>query len=276
MSAMEAAMMESTSSSSENKGPASARSSEIRKSIVHELEVYLQQPVLKLQGNVIEYWSRRETRGQAVGVHLKYVSMLTDDGWDKLKCLFACPRVTAVSEQGIDYFCVPQAEWPRQWDFVRRVLGLGCRNMVLVLHLRPAQGDPCGHHLHGEFRDLLRQFCGHQEHIHIHNFTGDAQELDAWMVAFQNVYDGVSGLALSFNPAQVDMVRSIPSPWLLLETDSPYLPMFPGASVNTPYLLEDVGRLVSQIWGQHFRAVMKVSTENAQRLYSGFACLVMP
>ncbi|XP_030843582.1 uncharacterized protein LOC115924841 [Strongylocentrotus purpuratus] len=117
----------------------------------------------------------------AVRVHPKCVSMLTDDGWDKLECLFACPRVTAVSELGIDYFCVSQAEWPRQWAFVRRVLGVGCRNMVLVLHLRPAQGDPYGHHLHREFRDLLRQYCGRHQHIHIHNFTGDAQELDAWM-----------------------------------------------------------------------------------------------
>ncbi|XP_030838603.1 uncharacterized protein LOC105437668 [Strongylocentrotus purpuratus] len=212
----------------------------------------------------------------AVGVHPKCVSMLTDDGWAKLECLFSCPRVTAVSELGIDYFRVPQPEWPKQWALVRRILGLGCRNMVLVLHLRPAQGDPCGHHLHGEFRDLLGQFCGRHQHIHIHNFTGDAQELDAWMAAFQNVYVGVSGLAVSFNPAQVDMVRSVPSHRLLLETDSPYLAVFPGASVNTPYLLEDVGRLVSRIRGQPFRAVMRHSTENAQRLYSGFACLVLP
>lgn len=212
----------------------------------------------------------------AVGVHPKCVSMLTDDGWARLECLFSCPRVTAVSELGIDYFRVSQAEWPRQWAMVRRILGMGCRNMVLVLHLRPAQGDPCGHHLHGEFRDLLGQFCGRHQHIHIHNFTGDAQELDAWMAAFQNVYVGVSGLAVTFNPAQVDMVRSIPSTRLLLETDSPYLAVFPGASVNTPYLLEDVGRLVSRIRGQPFRAVMRHSTENAQRLYSGFAGLVMP
>ena len=140
---------------------------------------------------------------------------------------FACPRVTAVSELGIDYYPCPPGRVAQAVGFCKkRILGVGWRNMVLVLHLRPAQGDTCGHHLYGEFRDLLGQFCGRHQHIHIHNFTGDAQELDAWMAAFQNVYVGVSGLAVTFNPAQVDMVRSIPSHRLLLETDSPYLAVF--------------------------------------------------
>ncbi|XP_041480476.1 zinc finger BED domain-containing protein 4-like [Lytechinus variegatus] len=61
MSAMEAAMMESSPSTSENEDETPAQS-DIKKSIAHELEVYLQQPVAKLDSNVLEYWSsRRQT-----------------------------------------------------------------------------------------------------------------------------------------------------------------------------------------------------------------------
>nr|XP_054775286.1 putative deoxyribonuclease TATDN2 [Lytechinus pictus] len=211
----------------------------------------------------------------AVGVHPKKVPDLNESSFQKLECLLACPRVAAISELGIDH-TVPSADLiPPQWNFVRRLLSRGCRNQVLVLHLRPAGRDPCGHHLHGPFRDLLRQFCGEHQHIHLHNFSGDLPELQEWMAAFKNVYAGVSGLALQFNPAQVHMIRSIPSTRLLLETDSPYLPVIPGLPINTPYLLEDVGRLVSRIRDEDFREVMRVTAHNAQVLYSGFAGLTV-
>ena len=252
----------------------------------HGDHVLRTQSVVKLVGGVINFCDPHQfTRALqlipyfthynlAVGVHPKCVSKLTPDGWEKLVRLLACPRVCAISELGVDYFHVPQAEWPKQWELVHKILGIGYQGKVLVLHLRPAAGDPCGHQLHGEFRELLGKRCVRHQHIHVHNFTGDVEELNKWMVAFPNSFFGVSGLALNFNSAQIAMVRAIPLKRLLLETDSPYLPVIPGTQVNTPYFLEDVGRLVSRIREEEFRLVMGVTSQNARRLYSGFGSLV--
>nr|XP_054771252.1 uncharacterized protein LOC129279173 [Lytechinus pictus] len=175
---------------------------------------------------------------------------------------------------GIDHD-VPSADLIPSMGFRSAASSRGCRNQVLVLHLRPARRDPCGHHLRGPFRDLLRQFCGEHQHIHLHNFSGDLPRLQEWMAAFKNVYAGVSGLALQFNPAQVHMIRNIPSAQLLLETDAPYLPVTPGLLINTPYLLDDVGRLVSRIRDEDFWEAMRITAHNAQVLYSEFAGLTV-
>ena len=69
----------------------------------------------------------------AVGIHPKKTPQVTDQQWDELQRLLADPRVTAISEVGLDY-SIPKHTWSAQIGFLERLLDLGTLGYVLVIH----------------------------------------------------------------------------------------------------------------------------------------------
>ncbi len=62
-------------------------------------------------------------------------------------------------------------------------------------------------------------------------------------------------------------MRRVPLERILIDTDSPYLPMWPGLEVNTPAYIGDVASLVSKIRMEPLSLMAQASTSNGCRLY---------
>ncbi|XP_022111688.1 uncharacterized protein LOC110990915, partial [Acanthaster planci] len=194
----------------------------------------------------------------AVGVHPKKVSRMTEQQWDQLQQLLAHPQVIAISEVGLD-FSISKNTWDRQTQFLEHLLNLGTLGFVLVVHLRGARGDPTGVQVQEMCRGILQQKCSRYQRIHLHSFTGNRQQMEAWLTVFPNCYLGFSALTKNFCLEQLEALRCAPLDRVLLETDSPHFRVH-STRVNTPAYLGDIGSLVANVKQIALAEVMQATT----------------
>ena len=88
-----------------------------------------------------------------------------------------------------------------------------------------------------------------------------------WTSKYTQCYFGFTGLTRAFTSFQIQGLRAVPSDRLLLETDAPHLSPLPGARVNSPTLLGEVGAMVAGLRGVPLPRIMEETTNNARKLY---------
>lgn len=101
--------------------------------------------------------------------------------------------------------------------------------------------------------------------IHRHCFTGDANEFASWCTALPNCYFGIARASLD-NQGTSNILLLMNQPTrLLLETDSPYLPM--GNVLSTPWDIELVADRTAQLLNISTSDLIRCCNRNASMLY---------
>ena len=66
-----------------------------------------------------------------------------------------------------------------------------------------------------------------------------------WKIDFLNCHFGFTAKVSSFNNPQIEALRAFPYDRILLETDSPYMPVNRHHRTNIPAYLDDIARMVA-------------------------------
>jgi len=201
----------------------------------------------------------------AIGLHPRKVGLF-DMAREKLfASLIQDPAVVALGEVGFD-LTEPSHTWDEQLSVLRRVLAFCSHAKPLVLHIRSNPYKVTCNPYEKVF-EIVQDYCGRLQPIHLHCFGGTAEDVEPWMQSFPNCYFGFTASVDFFSTAQVQGLKSVPMERILLETDSPYLCPRGRKQVNTPIFIGDVGLLVARRKMVSLPDLMRNAFENARKLY---------
>ncbi|KAG6594339.1 TatD related DNase [Phytophthora cinnamomi] len=198
-------------------------------------------------------------------------AMPTQQELSMLKGLMELQEVRAVGECGLDYSpSFPEPEFQKKW-FVEQLF-LACElKKPLFLHERLA---------HQDFIQLIDEASsksgGYFPPAVVHCFTGNEEELKAYVARGDDWYIGVTGFICKKQGAALqEMVKHIPLERLVLETDAPYMG-FPKCRraeksdhkkqyPNVPSAMPLVAQAVAAALGRSPQEVAKITCANARR-----------
>jgi TatD DNase family protein len=193
----------------------------------------------------------------AVAVHPTEVTGLTDDGYQELERLAADPRVVAIGETGLDYYW-DRTSPPLQEEHFRRHIDLAKRTgLPLMIHDRDAHADVL-RVLHDE---------GAPDRVVFHAFSGDAVMArtcveHGWVLSFPGV------VTFTNAPSLRAAAAATPLPYILLETDSPFLTPHPfRGRPNGPHLLPYTARAVAEATATGIEELCAAVRANGKRIF---------
>ena len=198
------------------------------------------------------------------GVHPHHARDCDASTIPALREIAALPGVVAIGECGLD-FNRNYSPHPDQEKWFLAQMELACElRMPLFLHSRDA---------HPRFADLLRAHRERLPRAVAHCFTGEADELRAYLDL--GLYVGITGWICDERRGAhlLELVREIPADRLLLETDAPYLtprdlrPQ-PKARRNEPAFMPHILRTVARARGDSPASLAERTTRNAREFFA--------
>jgi len=198
------------------------------------------------------------------GIHPHHAAEYTEICEQELRQLHAHSEVVAVGECGLDYFRDFSPRPLQQQAFERQVQLASDIKKPLFLHQRDA---------HHDFMAILKQFDGQLKHVVVHCFTGNRSELFAYLD--QGWFIGITGWLCDERRGQHlrELVKSIPTSQLMVETDAPYLlprtlrPR-PKDRRNEPAFLSHIVTELAQDRGETVITTATHTTANARRFFA--------
>lgn len=190
-----------------------------------------------------------------VGVHPTDISGYTDEVEAKLIELCENSKVVAIGEIGLDYYWmkdpkdIQEIYFRKQMEIARKV------NKPVVIHTRDAMEDTV---------NILQEYKDVKGIMHCYPGSYETAKL-----LMDRYYFGVAGVVTFKNNVKTkEFVEKMPLDRLIIETDSPYLTPVPyRGKRNEPSYVEFVAQEVANIKGISIEEVIKVTTENAKKIY---------
>ena len=167
---------------------------------------------------------------------------------------WACERVLAVGEIGLDYYYDFAPRDAQRKMFAIFLQEAANARLPVVIHCREAAQD--GMQI---VRDNLPK--GHP--FEVHSFSGTEDEAAQWLE--MGAMMSVNGM-ITFKKAENirRIMAMIPDDRLLLETDAPYLAPVPlRGQENTPANIPIIGNYVAMLRGTAPESLAKLTTDNA-------------
>ena len=132
---------------------------------------------------------------------------------------------------------------------------------TLVLHVRDNGNGQAAR----EVLAMLQNMGMTDLPIHRHCFTGDANEYDSWCTALPNCYFGIARASLDNQGTSNTLLLMNRPTRLLLETDSPYLPM--GHAIATPWEIQLIANRTAHLMNISASDLIRCCNRNASMLY---------
>lgn len=177
-----------------------------------------------------------------------------------------CP-VVGLGEVGLDG---TKADFKAQKERLGDMLLLlrGHPEWVLVLHCRPDRGESASAAYYHLFYQCKYEIPKEQK-IHLHCFNGSMEDVDLWLGFFPNTYFGFTNMVAhtDFEEESQHALKRIDSSRLLLETDAPYFSHGPTYECSSPAFLGMTASKVAEIRKTTREEILKITAENAKRLY---------
>ena len=199
----------------------------------------------------------------SVGVHPHHAKDFTALTAETLIAEAAHPKVVAIGETGLDFHYGYSAEADQLRSLREHIQAARVTGLPLILHTREADALMADileeEFARGAFRPLLHCYTGGPD------LCQRALKLGSFV--------SVSGI-LSFKSAKEvrAVIADVPLDRIILETDCPYLaPMPMRGRRNEPAYLVHVAEALSALMGADVDTVKRVTTENAERLFSKVA-----
>ena len=166
------------------------------------------------------------------------------------------PRIRAVGECGLD-FHYDHSPRDTQRAVFRAQLDLAAElGRPVVVHSREADADTS---------HMIREYKGRVTGV-LHCFTGGSELLEVGLDA--GWYVSFSGMVTFPRFDARELLRTVPSDRLLIETDSPYLAPIPHRGKrNEPSFVVRVAEAVSQLRGDPLEVVAAACSANARTFY---------
>ena len=166
---------------------------------------------------------------------------------------------------GLDW-TEPHHTWILQEEVLIRTLQMCNVRKSLILHIRGAFGDKTDNDVYLRCLYIVRNYCAPAQLMHLHCFTGTAEQVLAWTNSFHSCFFGFTRMVRQFGPAQIEGLRAIPPNRLLLETDSPYFEGR-GVSAKTPAYIGEVAQEVANMVQVDLETLLRITVDNAKLLY---------
>lgn len=197
------------------------------------------------------------------GMHPHHAREFGDAQCAELAQLLAEPMVTSAGECGLDYFrnFSPPADQRRA--FARQLELAAAAGKPVFLHQREA---------HADFMAILGEHLPHLPRAVVHCFTGNGEELDAYLE--RGLFVGITGWICDERRG-LDVLRlagRIPLGQLMLETDGPYLlprnlQPKPSHRRNEPMYLRDIFNVLCSIRSEPPADIARATTANARDFF---------
>jgi len=193
----------------------------------------------------------------AVAVHPTEIDGLDDTDYAELEQLARDPRVVAVGETGLDYYCDRTAPAAQQEHFRRHIALAKTVGKPLMIHDRDA---------HADVLRILREE-GAPEQVVFHAFSGDADMAGECVLAgYVLSFPGV--ITFKNAPALREAAAVVPLEHLLVETDAPFLTPHPHrGKPNAPRLLPLTAAALAEAVGVEPESLAAAVMENGFRVF---------
>lgn len=191
-----------------------------------------------------------------VGVHPVDIRKLNDEVEKELeKLILNEKKVVAVGEIGLDYHWMEDPEDVQAEGFRRQMKLAEKLNRPVVIHTREALQDTL---------DILAEFPNVGGILHC--YPGSYESAKPFLDRY---YIGIGGtLTFKNNRKTKELVKELALEKIVLETDCPYLTPVPfRGKRNEPAYTKYVAEEIAQIKGVSVEEVVRVTTENAKRIY---------
>ncbi len=197
----------------------------------------------------------------AIGIHPNDAGGVNDETLVALRELSQAEKVVAIGEIGLDYHW-DEAPRPVQQRVFEQQLELATDlDLPVIIHQREASEDTMA---------ILRQWAvGGHPGLVLHSFSGDVPMAEeAIDLGF---YIGISGPVTFKNARHLpDVVATVPSDRLLVETDAPFLSPHPfRGKRNEPARVALVAERIAEIKQQPIDSMSEQLTQNTQALFKG-------
>ena len=211
------------------------------------------------------------------GVHPKRAYKYTPEEMKAIKtALVKDPRCVGIGEMGYDLTQGCSTFVDKQTKVFKEQLQYYLKKelweTVLVIHCRDLPNSTkASDYCLDAMESVLPNTKRGSYRIHRHCYNGGIKEKDAWLQHYPNTVFGFTGILLrgDRHPELDEVVKSLPSTKILLETDSPHLlpPLFSEHRYNTPYGIDEVARRIAFLRGLTIKEVFTITSFNAKRLY---------
>jgi TatD DNase family protein len=201
--------------------------------------------------------SRFDSIYASVGVHPN-TELIKELLVSELVDLAQHPRIVAIGETGLDYFrSEGDLDWQRE-RFRVHIRAAKEVNKPLIIHCRDAKEDVIR---------LLSEEKAEEVGGVMHCFVEDIETAKRAMDL--NFYISFSGIVTFKNALEIKAVaKQIPDPWLLIETDSPYLAPVPfRGRQNQPAYVRHVAEHIAELREVSLEHVAEVTMANFNRLF---------
>ena len=203
----------------------------------------------------VEYADKYSFVYATIGFHPDEIEGYSDEAEKKLEELAKNPKVLAIGEIGLDYYCMTRPK-EEQWEIFRRQLRLARKlNKPVVIHTREAMEDTIN--ILNEFPDITGI---------LHCYPGSVETAKRMVDRF---YLGIGGV-LTFKNARklVEVVSEIPIEKLVIETDCPYMAPTPyRGQRNEPIFTEEVAKKIAELKNMSYEDVVRITNENTRKAY---------
>ena len=173
---------------------------------------------------------------------------------DEFAALVKSPRVIAIGECGFDFYYnhSPRAA---QTEVLEFQLGLAKTHTL-----------PCVFHVREAFDDFWRVYDKYHVPGVLHSFTDSGENLAR--AVERGLYIGVNGIATFAKAQQLEVYKTIPLEYLLLETDAPFLTPHPyRGTVNQPKNIRVIAEFMAELRGERLEDLAAKTTANARTLF---------
>ena len=194
----------------------------------------------------------------AAGVHPSEVGELNEESFTWLKEQCRHPRTVAVGEIGLDYYWDKENHETQKYWFQRQLELAKELELPIIVHSRDACADT--------LEEIKKAHTPELRGV-IHCFSYAPEIAREYLD--MGYYIGVGGVVTFKNAKKLkEVVKMLPPERILLETDCPYLAPVPyrgkrNSSLNLPY----VAAAVAELKGMETEEVIRITNENARKLY---------
>lgn len=206
-----------------------------------------------------------ENTGIALGLHPTEVEKDWKEELNEILRHAAITPPVAIGETGIDLYW-DKKNISKQMDAFGEQIQIALeRGLPVIIHSRDAVEETI---------EVLRGFSK-LPHLVFHSFTMGRPEAERFLETAPDAFFGINGV-ITFKNAEPlrEAVRFIDPEKIVTETDSPFLTPVPfrgktNQSAYIPYII----RSIAAVKGLPEEEAMKITTENALRLYPAIASI---
>ncbi|NME36049.1 MULTISPECIES: TatD family hydrolase [Fusobacterium] len=203
----------------------------------------------------IEYSNSHDFIYAVIGFHPTSISEYSEEAENSLKELSKNKKVVAIGEIGLDYYWMEDEKEVQKAGFRKQMKLAEELNLPVVIHSRDAMADTI---------EILKEFPNVKGIFHC--YPGSFESLSEIPEGY---YFGIGGVLTFKNSKKtVEFVKKVDISRIVIETDSPYLTPTPfRGKRNEPLYVQYVLEKISEIKNIPFEEVLRITTENAKKIY---------